>query len=309
MQQRLLNMLEFKPLTIADRQWVEELVMKENSPNADYNFSNMYIWNTNYRQLIARVGDRMISQLRYGGGPAFVYPVGAGELRPAIEALKEYARLNCFPLVLRGLTEKQMEELRSEYPCCFEYEEDVNYADYIYLAEKLATYSGKKLHAKRNHCNRFEAEHQWEFVPLTRELIPACLDMLDEWNEENADRLENSIVHERNALTRAFAAFEGLGLEGGVLFSEGRVLGFTVGQMTSPDTFVVHFEKAFSGIQGAYPMVCRELSKMALANHPGLVYINREDDMGIEALRQSKLSYRPEFRLRKFTARWTNECM
>ena len=65
MQQRLLNMLEFKPLTIADRQWVEELVMKENSPNADYNFSNMYIWNTNYRQLIARVGDRMISQLRY----------------------------------------------------------------------------------------------------------------------------------------------------------------------------------------------------------------------------------------------------
>ena len=67
MPQRLLNMLEFKPLTIADRQWVEELVMKENSPNADYNFSNMYVWNTNYRQLIARVGDRMISQLRYEG--------------------------------------------------------------------------------------------------------------------------------------------------------------------------------------------------------------------------------------------------
>ena len=197
----------------------------------------------------------------------------------------------------------------AEYPCCFEYREDVNYADYIYLAEKLATYSGKKLHAKRNHCNRFEAEHEWEFVPLTRERIPQCLVMLDEWNEENAERLEKSIRFERNALNRAFAAFEPLGLEGGVLLSGGRVLGFTVGQMTSPDTFVVHFEKAYSGIQGAYPMVCREFAKMAMERHPGLKYINREDDMGLESLRQSKLSYRPEFLLKKFTARWTNECL
>lgn len=301
--------MNFKTLTLADRAWVEEIVMSENSPNADYNFANMYVWDTSYRHLIARVGDRMISQLRYDGGPAFVFPVGTGDLRPAIEALKEYARLNCFPLVLRGLTEKHMEELRQDYPCCFEYQEDVNYADYIYLAEKLATYSGKKLHAKRNHCNRFEADHSWEFVSLTRELIPECLIMLDQWNEENADRLENSIKYERNALNRAFAAYEALGLEGGVLMSEGKVLGFTIGQMTSPDTMVVHFEKAYAGIQGAYPMVCREFVKMSMARHPDLVYINREDDMGIEALRQSKLSYRPEYRLRKFTARWTNECI
>ena len=302
-------MLQFKTLTIADKDWVDEIVMSENSPNADYNFSNMYIWDNSYRQLIARVGDRMIVELRYEGRPAFVFPVGSGPLRPAIEALKDYARINCFPLILRGLTEKHRDMLLEEYPCCFEYQEDVDYADYIYLAEKLATYSGKKLHQKRNHCNRFEAEHQWEFVPLTRQLIPACLDMLDEWNEENADRLEKSIRHEHNAITRAFAAYEGLGLDGGVLMSEGKVLGFTVGQLTSPDCFDVHFEKAHADIQGAYPMVCREFAKMLMQKYPNLVYINREDDMGLESLRQSKLSYKPEFRLRKFTARWTNECI
>jgi len=56
-------------------------------------------------------------------------------------------------------------------------------------------------------------------------------------------------------------------------------------------------------------MVCREFARQSLKNHPGLVYINREDDMGLESLRLSKMSYRPEFKLRKFTARWTNECI
>ena len=128
--------------------------------------------------------------------------------------------------------------------------------------------------------------------------------MLDVWTEENSARLEDSISYEHDAIIRAFAAFEKLGLEGGVLRSSGKIVGFSLGEMTSPDTFDVHFEKAEIDINGAYPMVCRELTRSMLAAHPGLRYINREDDMGIDALRQSKLSYKPEFLLQKFLARW-----
>ena len=56
-------------------------------------------------------------------------------------------------------------------------------------------------------------------------------------------------------------------------------------------------------MNGAYPMVCRELTRMMLQRHPGLVYINREDDMGFESLRRSKLSYKPEYLLNKYIAR------
>ena len=74
--------------------------------------------------------------------------------------------------------------------------------------------------------------------------------------------------------------------------------------MTSPDTFDVHFEKADIGLNGAYPMICRELTRHMMKTHEGLVYINREDDMGIESLRRSKLSYKPEMLLAKYLVRW-----
>lgn len=246
----------------------------------------------------------MLTKLRYEGRPAFVFPIGSGPLRPAIEALREFAAYKGYALSIRGVTEKHKALLEEEYPGRFSYTEDENCADYIYLAEKLSTYSGKALHGKKNHCNRFEAENDWDFVPLTRELIPGCLDMLDLWSEENAQRLDKSVAFEHDAIIRAFAAFERLGLEGGVLRAGGRIVGFSLGEMCSRDTFNVHFEKAEIELNGAYPMVCRELTRMLMAKHPELVYINREDDMGLESLRRSKLSYKPEFLLKKYTARW-----
>ena len=296
-------MVSFKTVTLCDKPWVDEIVRLENSPSADYNFGNIFIWDRYYRQLIARCGDRMLTKLRYEGKPAFVFPIGSGPLRPAIEALDEFAAYRGYPLVIRGITKEHMVQLEAEYPGRFRFEPETKYFDYLYLAEKLATYSGKSLHGKKNHCNRFEAENDWSFAPLTRELIPGCLDMLVEWNEENRDRLDKSVSFEHDALIRAFAAYETLGLDGGVLFANGKIVGFSMGEMANEDTFDVHFEKAEIAMNGAYPMVCRELTRMLLQKYPKLRYMNREDDMGLESLHQSKLSYKPEYLLEKYIAR------
>lgn len=298
-------MLDFKTVTLCDKAWVDEIVFAEQSPSADYNFGNIYIWDKAFRQLICRHGDRMLTKLRYEGHPSFAFPIGSGPLRPAIEALREYSGEMGHPFRLHGVTEAHKAMLEREYPGAFSYEEDTDCFDYIYSAEKLATYSGKALHGKKNHCNRFEAENDWHFEALTRAHIPGCMDMLDVWTEENSERLEKSISKEHDAVIRAFAAYEKLSLEGGVLYRGDEIIGFTVGEMVSDDTFDVHFEKAEGRINGAYPMVCRELARMLIARHPGLRYINREDDMGIDALRFSKQSYKPEFLLKKYTALWT----
>ena len=300
-------MIPFKTVTLCDKPWVDEIVFAENSPSADYNFGNIYIWDKRYRQLIARCGDRMLTKLRYEGQPAFVFPIGTGPLRPAIEALRAFAAERGYPLILRGITPVHRAQLEEAYPGKFRYVAEENNWDYLYLAEKLSTYSGKALHGKKNHCNRFEAENDWEFKPLSYELIPGCLDMLDVWSEENSERLDKSVSYEHDAIVRAFAAYEWLGLEGGVLFANGKIVGFSLGEMCSADTFDVHFEKAQIDLNGAYPMVCRELTRMLMAKHPGLVYINREDDMGLEPLRQSKQSYKPVGMVEKYIARWNDD--
>ena len=300
-------MTVFKPVTLCDKPWVDELVFAENSPSADYNFGNIYIWDKRYRQLIARSGDRMLTKLRYEGQPAFVFPIGRGPLRPAIEELRAFAAAKGYPFVLRGVTPAHRAQLEEAYPGRFDFTAEAHTWDYLYEAEKLATYAGKALHGKKNHCNRFEAEHNWEFRPLSYELIPGCLDMLDIWSEDNRGRLDPSVSAEHDAIIRAFAAYEWLGLEGGVLFADGEIVGFTMGELCSSDTFDVHFEKARIDINGAYPMVCRELTRLLLQKHPGLKTVNREDDMGLEPLRQSKLSYKPCGMVEKYLARWRGD--
>ena len=298
-------MINFRPVTLCDKPWIDEIVAAEGSRSADYNFGNIYIWDGRYRQLVARLDGRMLTKLRYAGKPAFVFPIGTGPLRPAVEALRDYAASRGYdPFCLRGITEEHRALLEDEYPGRFSFTEDTDNADYIYEAGRLATYAGKALPGKKNHCNRFEAENDWSFVPLTRALIPGCLDMLDLWTEENAERLDKSIVHEHTAIVRAFAAFEKLSLEGGVLYANGKIVGFTLGEMICPDTFDVHFEKADGSLNGAYPMTCRELTRMLMAKYPDLRFLNREDDMGIEPLRRSKESYKPAYLLKKYTARW-----
>ena len=226
-------MIAFHDITLSDKEWIDRHLWCENSPSADFNFGNMFIWDGHYRQLICRFGDRTLTKVRVHGDPCFVYPVGCGPLRPAVEAMREYAAARGFPFLLLGVTETQRQLLEQEYPGRFSFTEDEKYADYIYDAEKLATYSGKAMHGKKNHCNRFEAEHSWEFVPLTRERIPACLQMLNAWTEENAERLDGGIVYEHDAIEIAFAHYEALQLEGGVLYADGKLVGFSFGEMTS----------------------------------------------------------------------------
>ena len=86
--------------------------------------------------------------------------------------------------------------------------------------------------------------------------------------------------------------YKELGLKGGVLKIGERIVAFTVGEPLSPDTFVVHIEKAFPDVEGAYPMINQQFVQHECMDY---TYVNREEDTGAEGLRKAKLSYRPAF--------------
>ena len=74
----------------------------------------------------------------------------------------------------------------------------------------------------------------------------------------------------------------------------------TVGEPLCEDTFVVHIEKAFPDVEGAYPMINQQFVQHECMEYQ---YVNREEDTGAEGLRKAKLSYRPVFLVEKGVVR------
>ena len=297
-------MLSFHSLSLEDKKFIDEIAAKEDSRSADFAFGNMFLWDGKYRQSVCRHGDRLVVRAEGEHVPIFPFPIGSGELAPTILAMRHYANANGYELVLRGVENHHKEQLETLFPGRFIFVHDRDYDDYIYLAEKLATLSGKKLHGKRNHINRFEATYpNHRFEPLGREHFPQCLALLESWSAAEGEHL---VYDEGQAIALAFDNFEALGLMGGALFVGDELAAFTIGEQISSDTFNVHFEKARGDIDGAYPMINREFVRHILSVLPHICYVNREDDMGLENLRKSKLSYRPEMILEKYSAHWSD---
>ncbi len=90
------------------------------------------------------------------------------------------------PLALHAVTPDQFAQLEQLFPGKFQIEYNRDWADYVYESEKLATLSGKKLHSKRNHVNRFMATHDnWTYEKLTKENVEECFQMALLWRKEN----------------------------------------------------------------------------------------------------------------------------
>ncbi len=300
--------LTFHELQLSDWHLLAPLLEQEDSPATLGCFGTLFLWGNAYGLSCARLGNRLLFRYSDEDEIAFAYPSGVGSLRPAIEWMRQFSQQYTQPLTLYGLTEIQKARLEQEYPNGFLFEENRDYADYLYTIDALADLPGKKLQSKRNHCNRFLREHpNWRFEPLTAHHFDACMQLLEQWESFHAQGTAMQVqTAEKSAIRASFDAFVELQLCGGALFVEERLVAFTLGERTGGNSFDVHFEKADSTVHGAYQMINREFARFLRHTHPNLHTINREEDMGLEHLRKAKLSYHPAMLLTKYTARWVD---
>jgi hypothetical protein len=89
-----------------------------------------------------------------------------------------------------------------------------------------------------------------------------------------------------------------LGLSGGVVLVEGRVAAFSFGEKLNDTTFVVHFEKADPAYTGSYQIINQLFVQNEVSGR--YLFVNREQDLGIEGIRKAKLSYVPVRLLKKY---------
>ena len=283
----------FKRPELEDKEIITAYFDRSPSRSCERTFVNVYLWSRHYRVQYAVIEDALVFKSR-DHGIAFSYPAGEKEnIRKAVDYLTGYCKdLGC-PLVFYNVTPEMFAQLEEWYPGRFTVEYNRDYADYVYEREKLATLAGKKLHGKRNHINKFKTLYpDWTYEALSDDNVEDCFQMALEWRNENGCEDDPEKNAEMCVTLNSLRLYKELGLKGGVLKAQGRIVAFTVGEPLCDDTFVVHIEKAFPDVEGAYPMINQQFVQHECMNYK---YVNREEDTGAEGLRKAKLSYRPAF--------------
>lgn len=291
-------MITFKPIELEDREAVQRYTLRSQRRNCDLSFANLYGWRFLYRTELAELDGFLLFRFYVDGELVYMMPVGEGNFSSAVEALMEDAQTEGAAFRMLGVCVDMREQLEEAFPERFVFTSDRDYADYIYLRSDLAGLRGKKYQPKRNHINKFKASYSaYEYKPLTPELISECLRLEAQWCRANNCAENEALVAERKFMTRVLEHMADLDLLGGVLYVDERIVAFTFGAPINQETFDVCVEKADVDIEGAYPMINCEF-----ANHipESFIYVNREEDLGLEGLRKAKLSYQPETILEKY---------
>lgn len=284
----MLDIKQFTPQAMVE---LKPLLALQKFRSNDYTLCGLYMWRDYFGQRYCIAEGMLVCVYDYfGSGFCYSWPVGPGDETAAIKAIERDAMERGVPLRFCCVPKEYVGRLTELFGEPIEVTSYREWADYLYPYENFLGYHGKKLVTPRNHCNRFVRDNpQYEYLPLTKELAPRAKQFL----KDNESILKKPVPLAEEDYRRAYEMIdlaELFGFTGGLLATDGKTIGFTLGEAIA-DTLYVHIEKALTQYSGVYPMLASLYAKQNACEE--LRFINREDDTGDEGLRKSKLEYRP----------------
>ncbi len=299
--------LSFRPVEIQHRDIFQPYLTK-NSQTCDRAFVNTFCWQHLFHTQWAEANDFLVIRAFINGERRAAYIVVSQKETPIYTDILPLLEANAAeldqPLTLMGLSEEECEILQQQLPGQFFFDKNRDFADYVYKADDLKTLKGRKYAPKRNHVNKFKSLYNYHYEAITKENIADCLQLEESWISQHSE--DESAQSEYITIQKAFQHFEALGLLGGALYVDGKLVAFTYGSAIRNDIFCTHVEKADIHYEGVYQMI-----NYLFAQHlpEQFTFINREEDMGLAGLRKSKSSYQPAMLAYKHTALKLNDEM
>ena len=255
---------------------------------SEFTFAGLYLFRNKYKYRISRDGENggfIVSgeQPAHGDEKAktfFSTPCCA----PCQETLESLFKTHDY---WKNIPESVLSPVREELARRgITVAEDRDNFDYLYYRSDLAELAGKKYHKKKNHVNNFLHSYpDHEQKPMSKEMIPAAMEILEQWRQDKGDD------GDYNPSREALELFDFLPLRGGIFFVNGKPAAYCLGEsLARGKMFAIHFEKALDEYKGVYQF----MNQAFAASLPRFfTLINREQDLGGEGLRQAKMTYRP----------------
>ncbi|MCI9556030.1 MAG: DUF2156 domain-containing protein [Lawsonibacter sp.] len=297
-------MLDFQPLTLEQLPQLRPFFGYSGSRICDTTPGTVFIWRDMYQTEWAVYDGSLYFKVDYPGlGPTFTLPLGGGRLEHFSQIAAYCCRRN-MPISFYPVPKDELPRLQEFFPNSAAVAERDSF-DYLYRAEDLKFFRGKKLGGQRNHVNKFLKTYgNWLFRPVTPEDIPELKRFLDRytsrWDKGAATFHED--IRKTHEVLDNFRAYD---LLGGMLLVDGSIVGFSLGEVIG-DTLFVHIEKADRDYEGCYQMLVAQYAQQFAGE--GVSFLNREDDTGDPGLRTSKLSYHPVALLEKYTVTVEEPC-
>ena len=296
---------ELKPITIDDQSFLHDALWRFQPDISELTFTNLFMWRNYYQFKWTVLGDIIFL---FAGDHSDVFamqPIGQRPFKNSIFTVlnwlhKEHNQTN--PHFDR--VDKETAGEFKEEPS-IKVEPQINHYDYLYNTNNLITLAGRHFHSKRNHLTRFSNEYTCNYQELTPGLIPQCMRLTDQWCERYHCRKNASLCAEWNAIREVLTHFDTLNCKGVVISINNTVVAFTLGEMLNRSTAVIHIEKANTDIHGIYTAINQHFCEHTWSE---CEFINREQDLGEQGLREAKLSYHPKTMVEKFRIslnRWT----
>ena len=174
-------MLEFHPLQLEDLPRLRSFFNYSGSRICDTTPGTVFIWRDLYETEWAICDDSLYFKVQYPSlGETFTLPLGGGRT----EHFREIARYCCekgIPLSFYPVPKDELPRLQAYFPNSAAVAERDSF-DYLYRAEDLMYFRGKKLSGQRNHVNKFLKTYgSWTFRTMTQADVPQVKAFLDRY--------------------------------------------------------------------------------------------------------------------------------
>lgn len=285
--------MEFKKITISDKEKLAPFLTTADELTCELSFVNLLLWQPLYNNCYC-IEDGMLFLKSYDDN-IVTYSLPFGDMKTGFEKIIEHTG-NPYPDIW-AQAGKRFDKFKALYGKYYDIYESRNEFDYIYNSSDLINLSGKKYHSKRNHISAFSKQFDWRYEDITADNIDKVRLCAEIWYAQSKDRMDDELKTEMRGVSLMLDNMDALDIKGGAIVIDDRVVAFTLGSAINQNIYNIHIEKAISGYETAYTVINREF---AARNAQGYKYINREDDLGIEGLRRAKLSYKPEIILPKY---------
>jgi uncharacterized protein len=292
----MLTQDDFKPVTLADREFFARHYVHYPQTHSDNTFTNMVCWNHYAHYTYAYLESNVIIASTIGSVTRFRPPVGprnSGLLRSLIRLASDVSDNE--PIVLID-----PETARWMQKTCpgINLVPDRNHFEYVYRASDLAELPGKNYLTIRRQISKFRRNCTNVVEPLSRENWEEVKRFLIEWCEWKGCEGDQVLAHEKDAVFFAIDHFNELPLSGLAIRVFSKIGAISLYEKLNADTALVHFEKGLPDCEGIYKAINNEAATRLARKY---TYINRESDLGVAGLREAKMRYHPDHMVEVFS--------